>query len=950
MAISDISKSTTTYTVCRGDTFSEIAERCIIVNMPGYSGLSVYNAGINKLKSYNPDIENINLIYVGQKLVLQGTAATKTSNNTQKAKITAFGFQSGQGADGKTVFATWAWDNKNTDHYEVKWIYGTGDGVGFIGERTTTTYKQSVFSSAPANATNVSFEVKPVSKTYKSGKSEVHYWTAGWSTRERYYFKDNPPAKPATPTVEIKDYTLTAKVTSSDWSSLNASKIQFQILKNDKTIAKTGFATISTEQTSKGTALSYSCKIAAGSEYAVRCRAYRDGLYSDWTDYSSNYSSAPAESEGIYLLYSLSSTSAAIYWYDVSNAQGYQIQYTSIKRYFDSNPDGVTTKNIGSSEEPAVVCHTEIQGLETGKEYFFRVRSVIFDSGNSGNKYSAWSGIKSITVGTKPTAPTIWSSVTTAKSGEKINLYWVHNSADGSRQTEATLELDLDGTVKTYTVTSGTSTTASNTANKVVSLSNFSLSTGSVVRAWMQFSNTVANPKLNVNGTGAIAIKADESSKLYWDADTVVEFTYDGTYWNITNITSGQSTDSYSIDTSKYPTLTKIKWRVKTAGVLKNTSGEYIYGEYSEQRTIDVYAPPVLVLSVTDSEGAAVEELQSFPIYILASASPAVQKPIGYYLTVISNESYEMLDNMGEVKKINSGEEIYHKYFNISSNPLSVTLSANDLNLQNNVSYKISCTVSMDSGLSGEATEDFTVSWTDDEYWPNAEIGYDSETFSASIKPYCLDKSGNLIEGVTLSVYRREFDGSYTELATGLDNTDGTYITDPHPALDYARYRIVAVTNSTGKVNYYDVPGYPIGEKAAIIQWDENWKNFDITNEDEAEQPAWSGSLLRLPYNIDISDDHEVEVELVKYIGRKHPVSYYGTQLGHTSTWNMDIEKEDKETLYGLRRLAAWSGNVYVREPSGSGYWANVSVSYNQEHCVVIIPVTIKVTRVEGDI
>ena len=64
----------------------------------------------------------------------------------------------------------------------------------------------------------------------------------------------------------------------------------------------------------------------------------------------------------------------------------------------------------------------------------------------------------------------------------------------------------------------------------------------------------------------------------------------------------------------------------------------------------------------------------------------------------------------------------------------------------------------------------------------------------------------------------------------------------------------------------------------------------------------------------------------------------------------MVIEKDDKETLYGLRRLGAWTGNVYVREPSGSGYWANVSVSYNQEHCALTIPVTLKVTRVEGDI
>ncbi|HJH87973.1 MAG TPA: hypothetical protein OIM52_00005 [Fusicatenibacter saccharivorans] len=52
------------------------------------------------------------------------------------------------------------------------------------------------------------------------------------------------------------------------------------------------------------------------------------------------------------------------------------------------------------------------------------------------------------------------------------------------------------------------------------------------------------------------------------------------------------------------------------------------------------------------------------------------------------------------------------------------------------------------------------------------------------------------------------------------------YITDPHPALDYARYRIVATSTSTGAVSYTDMPGYPVNEKAVIIQWDEEWQEF----------------------------------------------------------------------------------------------------------------------------
>lgn len=126
-------------------------------------------------------------------------------------------------------------------------------------------------------------------------------------------------------------------------------------------------------------------------------------------------------------------------------------------------------------------------------------------------------------------------------------------------------------------------------------------------------------------------------------------------------------------------------------------------------------------------------------------------------------------------------------------------------------------------------------------------------------------KTGKPVSGITLSVYRREFDGSFTELATGIANGKNTYITDPHPALDYARYRIVATSTSTGAVSYTDMPGYPVNEKAVIIQWDEEWQEFDVTDGKETSEKPWSGSLLRLPYNIDVSDNHSADVSLIKY-------------------------------------------------------------------------------------
>jgi hypothetical protein len=166
--------------------------------------------------------------------------------------------------------------------------------------------------------------------------------------------------------------------------------------------------------------------------------------------------------------------------------------------------------------------------------------------------------------------------------------------------------------------------------------------------------------------------------------------------------------------------------------------------------------------------------------------------------------------------------------------------------------------------------------------------------------------------------------------------------------LDYARYRIVATSKTTGTVNYYDIPGHYIGCTSIIIQWNEAWSNFDVTDEDELVQPPWSGSLLKLDYNVDVNESPSPDVSFVEYIGREHPVSYYGTQVGESASWSAEIPKEDKETIYALRRLAKWTGNAYVREPSGVGYWANIGVSFNQKHGDMTVPVSLSIKRVEG--
>ena len=151
--------------------------------------------------------------------------------------ITAFGLQS---TTDRTMYAVWEWSKDHTKEYRTIWYYDTGDNVWFIGNDSTTTDKQSVYT-APNNAKRVKFKVKPISDTYKSNDQDVNYWTASYSTSKEYNFSDNPPEKPEAPEVNVTKYKLTAYLENV---SLNADEIEFVVYKNNSSKYESGIAKI----------------------------------------------------------------------------------------------------------------------------------------------------------------------------------------------------------------------------------------------------------------------------------------------------------------------------------------------------------------------------------------------------------------------------------------------------------------------------------------------------------------------------------------------------------------------------------------------------------------------------------------------------------------------------------------------------------------------------------
>ena len=799
-----------------------------------------------------------------------------------------------------TVYATWSWTHKHTKEYSVEWEYTTGNGVWFLGSSSTETRKQSTYSF-PNNAITVRIKVKPVSTTYKKkvkkkGKTTTvttNYWTATKKTSGSFgVVKYKLPSQPSAPTVSLDGYKMTMKVEVSDE---NTDQMEFQIVQFNTSY--TGNKTIDEWlKTHSDWVLDNVYKTLYVSKFLniceVECTILKRSKYGVRCR-GINSKGAKGDWSSWSSMVEAPPEQVTKLTCTANSTDSVKLTWDAVVNaktytveYTSDSKYFDTTPDQVSSKDSIDGTYTFINGLDRSKRWYFRVKAV----NESGVVSEKWSTIVSTVIGTKPNPPTTWSSALSVLTEEPVTLYWVHNTEDGSSQTYAEIEIQ------------------------------------------------------NGDDTKVITVRNNRSDE---DKD---------------------KTSSYVLHTS-YPEGATLKWRVRTKGVTDE------YSDWSIQRTINVYDPPALNIMVMTPESENITAIQKLPFHIVCDNRSDGQVPIGYYITISPTISYETLSNTGEDKIVNAGEIIYSKYIDDlqdldDPNTFVLSIGPEDISLENDITYKIVVNMTLDSGLHCEEEIEVPVSIEDTGVSLDAEISIDEDDMSAYITPYCLSASeeeaveitqeedgeepeapeqSNLESDVLLSVYRREFDSSFTLISENISNQLSKTVVDPHPSLDYARYRIVGKKATTGEVFFYDVPGIYIGATSIFIQWDEQWSDFNRNDPSSTDEPVTRGSMLELPYNVDIPESYDKDVELVEYIGRRSPVSYYGTQISESGSWATEIPKSDKDTIYALRRLAVYQGDVYVREPSGLGYWANVSVSFSQKHRDMTIPVTLNVTRVEGD-
>ena len=445
------------------------------------------------------------------------------------------------------------------------------------------------------------------------------------------------------------------------------------------------------------------------------------------------------------------------------------------------------------------------------------------------------------------------------------------------------------------------------------------------------------------------------SATVYWRKKDAIAWAA----INWTNTNENDEEQAYiTLSTSSFSGGDVIQWYVKTKGVLDT------YSPASVIREINICVNPTVSISVDST-------FNTYPFNINIEANGGNGNPVSFTMSIVSKNNYNTIDDYGDEIRVMEGSIIWSTIINNSETTFTKSLTPLDVHFEDGQEYTVSVTITSSNGMTNTDTEDFTVEFDEDDiaYYLDTTFSLYSEDGAPYLimRPYCFqatyddDTIESIISepGFTISVYRVDFDGTYTEIAADIEAENGVYVLDPHPSLTTATYRLVATDNNTISKGtmFSNTVQYDINNPVICLTWDETYSNYTDTytasNEDaddipSSESPSLYGQELILPYNIDISEDSSVDVSLVEYIGRSHPVSYYGTQVGQTSSWSCDIEATDTETLSKLRKLQIYTGDIYCRAPNGIGYWAKVGVSFSKTHAAVTIPVKLSLTRVEG--
>lgn len=370
--------------------------------------------------------------------------------------------------------------------------------------------------------------------------------------------------------------------------------------------------------------------------------------------------------------------------------------------------------------------------------------------------------------------------------------------------------------------------------------------------------------------------------------------------------------------------------KVRTKGVHASWS------PYSATQAVHVYAEPSVGLALT-AGGADVEgDATAFPLRIVAQlpAYVAANHAVAWWAEVVAAESYPTVGRDGSPVTVSEGERLWHVDMPADSGTevpsegdacnrvcIAVAVGADALRMEPNVSYVARAGCATSAGLRGEDGAAFAWAPSGEVGQPGATLDYDPETLGMVVSVSCVDEDEQPT-GATLAVWRVESGGSTVLVADGLAH-GGTCV-DPHPDFGDCAYRVVATDPATGLQDAMDVATH-VPETAVVVQWGERWDVADEADEVAPGVLSYAGERVRLPFELSLSEEREADMAEVAYLDRRRPVLYVGRALRQECSASGVIdESEDPGIHWRIRAMLEAGGPVYVREPSGTGFWASV--------------------------
>lgn len=616
--------------------------------------------------------------------------------------------------------------------------------------------------------------------------------------------------------------------------------------------------------------------------YAIHVRnVTADGksMASDYFDYTSSMPQAP-------VLDSVEPTTTAgkvyLSWTNRwADATGVIVAWTDDRDNWTSN-DAPETFEI---EE--VASNWFITGLETGKEWWFRVRAVREADDNI--THSSWSKDMPIDLSSAPATPALYLSEEAITENDIVTAYWSYMTTDGTAQISAEIvEAELSNGTWTYGRSAGATSSAqhididakkqgwTNGTTKYLALRTRSGSGGLSDYSTPVKLEIAAKPTVAITSTGLAT------------TDTVTEY-FEG---------DGSTKKFTCADAlSAAPTAT--------------VNGSSRACTYSGDTVTMSTAPAdgaTLAITYTTTAHKVLADLPFSVTVTTANASDVT-------LAIERASTYPMDRPDGTQTDGAEGETIFvETAAALSSNTFTVN-NSDDLigKLDDGAEYNLVATVIDKHKQTARVEIPFKVHWSHQAWEPTATFVTDTDNYIAKITPA---SATGYETGDTCDIYRLGIDKP--ELIYPNATFGETYV-DPFPAFgEHSGYKVVTVTKNGDYITDRDT-----------------FAEFDTTDGDGSYTQLDTGMLVidfdgdraELPYNITLDNSWSKDFQRTAYLGGHVAGDHNKAVTRDLTAGTVTTRKTNTDVIETMRKLARYPGLCHVRTPEGSSFTADVQVS-----------------------